>query len=804
MIPGFFGDLAGSIRRLARHRAFTLPAVAGLALGIGSTTAVFSVVNTMLLRSMGFTKTDRLVAVWATDVKRGQKHVEVCYQDLLDWRGEKGLFEEVALASSVNLDFPIAGDGPPQQVDATTVSGNFFRVMGATPAAGRLFTDEDDIPGAPARVVISHRLWSTRYGGRPDIVGRQVRIAGDGVTVIGVLPPEFDFPREVDVWAPLRVSFPTVEKQPRFRVFRSVARLKPGITVEQAQAHLRVVAERNNANVPAGFGTFGVLVTPMLEEVFGAAHKAAWVLFGAVALVLVIACANAAGLLLARATSRSRDLAIRAVLGAGRSRLIRFLLSESLLLAIASGLLGLAVARVCVSLLVRMAPPDVPRLGMVTLDTPVLLFGIALTFGTVLLFGLTPAVVASNRDPQEALKHAGTRTTAGRWYTQARRLLIAGQVALAVVLLVGAGLLMRTFARLASLDPGFHPERILTFRITLGKPDQESRRIFYGHVLERIRALPGVESAGAILIRPLSGIVGWDTVYSVEGQSFEEGIANPNANYEAISPEYFRTMGIRIQGRDFNSADTENAQGVVIVNESTAKRHWPGQNPIGKRLRLGRTEKAPWLTVVGVVNDVRYREWEAVRADIYVPYTQRSQHRTDFVVKTKGDPAALAATMQREVFALDPNQALSSITTMEALVDRAIARSRFNGIVLAALAGSAVALAAIGIYGLLSYMVSQRISEIGIRVAVGASPRRIVLLILAGGLKMTAVGTVCGLAAAGLLSPLLAALLFDINHLDLGSYITAAGLLLAAALLACVVPAMRAALVDPVKALQSE
>jgi putative ABC transport system permease protein len=802
---GFWGELRHSARQLIRTRAFTLPALAGLALGIGATTAVFSIVHTMLLRSMGFTQTDRLVALWQTDLKRGQKHVEVCWADLIEWRKQTAIFEEVALASSVNLDFPLTGDGKPQQVDGTTVTGNFFRLLGAIPQAGRLFTDDDDVPGAPPRVVISDRLWRTRFGGDRGIAGRQIQVGGGSVTVIGVASPEFDFPRDVDIWAPLRTSWPTVEKQPRFRVFRSVARMRPGVTVPEAQAHLSLVASQVERTLPAGSQGFGVLVTPMLEEIFGAAHKAAWLMLGAVALVLVIACANVANLLLARATVRSREIAIRAVLGASRGRLVRFLLTESVLLGAFAGGAGLALATLGVEVLVRMAPADVPRIGQVTLDAPVLLFGIGLTFATVVLFGLAPAMITSDRDPQEALQRASTRASASRGHTRLRAWLIAGEVALAVVLLVGAGLLLRTFSRLAGLDGGFNPERVLTFRVTLGKPDQESRRLFYTQVLERMRALPGVESAGAVLIRPLSGIVGWDTIYQIEGQTQDEQLRNPNGNYEAVSPDYFRTMGIRlIAGRDFTTADTEKAQGVVIINESTARRHWPGQSAVGKHLRLGRDAKAPWLEVVGVVNDVRYREWEAVRPDLYVPYTQRAQHRSDFVVKTKRDPAALIAAVQREVLAIDPNQAISNVTTMQALVDRALARSRFNSTILGVLAVCALALAAIGIYGLLSYSVAQRRNEIGIRLALGATPGRIVALVAAGGFRMAAAGAGVGIVAAALLSPLVEAQLYDVTRLDPVSYSGAAIALGICALAACVVPAMRAAIVDPVRALQGD
>ncbi|HEV8146836.1 MAG TPA: ABC transporter permease [Bryobacteraceae bacterium] len=800
----FLRELRHATRQLLRAPAFSLPAILALALGIGASTAIFSVFHAMLLRSMGFHDSGSLVSLWLTDAKRGQKNVEAAYGDLLDWQKQAQLFDNVALFSSVNLDFPLFAGGEPEHVDGTTVTGNFFRTLGATPLAGRFFTDGDDRPGEPQRVVLSHRLWITRFGGDYGVVGRQFRIGENSVTVIGVARPEFDFPRDVAIWVPLRASWPTVEKSPRLGVFRAVARLRSGVSVAQTQAAVDVIAPQLHKRLPLGSEEYGVRVTPILDEIYGAAKTAVAILLGAVLIVLLIACANVANLLLVRAVERRREIAVRAAMGANRGGLIRLLLSEAVMLATVAGGLGLLLAMAGVKALVMLAPAEVPRLGAVTMNLPVLLFGMALTFATVLLFGLAPAIIASKHDISEALKQAGPRSLGSRSHTGLRHGLIASEVALSTFLLVGAALLLESFGNLAGLDPGFNPEKILTFRVTLSKPDQASRRAFYSEILDRIRALPGVQDAGAILIRPLSGTVGWDSDYTIEGQTPEQQRSNPHGNYEAISTGYFRTMGIPLlSGRDFAAADNSSTTGVVIVNEGTARRFWPSGDAVGKRLRLGSAPSAPWLTVVGVAKDVRYREWESVRPDLYIPLLQRAQHRTDFVIKTQGDPWALVAAVRREVFAIDKNQPISNVTTMDALVDAALARSRFNGAVLALLAGCALLLAAIGIYAVLSYSVIQRTPEIGIRMALGATPAEIARLVTSSGLRLVLVGAAVGLIAAAMVSRLLSGLLYGVTALDPRAYVLAAVVLIAVAVIACLSPALRSASIDPAEALGS-
>ncbi len=794
-----------SLRRLRGARAFSIPAVAGLALAIGAATAVFSVFSAMLLASLGVKDPARVVTVWATDPAHGQQNVELCYADYIDWRKAGSPLADLALASSVNLDFPLPSQGMPENVDGTIVTGNFFDVLGVRPYAGRLLQPSDDVPGAPFRVVLSHRLWSTRFGADPRIVGRQLGSGDNAVEVVGIAPPEFDFPRDVAMWAPLHAGFSTVEQTPTLRVFRSVARLRAGVGVNGAQAALTVIAKNAQDERSAGAGRYGVLVTPLLDEIYGAARPAIQILLAAVMLVLLIACANAANLLLARAAGRAREIAVRTALGAGRGRIVRLLLEESAVLAAVAGALGIALAAAGVRLLVRLAPEEVPRVAQASLDLPVLAFSMAVTAATVFLFGLAPAWVASRRDPAEALQHAGARFAGSRAQSRFRRVLIAGEVGLSAVLLIGAGLLVRSFANLAAVDPGFRPDHILTFRLTTQGTNQEARRALYSQVLERLRSLPGVESAGAVLIRPLSGAVGWDTTYRAEGQSTEQAKGNLNGNYEAISPQYFDTMRIRLlAGRDFTNADNHLAPGVVILSQATARRHWAAGEAVGKRILLGGSAQPQWLTVVGVVSDVRYREWEASRPDFYVPYLQRAQHRTDFVIRTHGDPLSLANAVRRTVFEIRRDQPVSNLTTMDALVDRALGRARFNTLALAALAAAALLLTAIGIYGVLSFLVVQRTAEIAVRVALGATPLNIAWHITAAALRLVLAGLAAGVAAAALIRGAVATQLFGVSPIDPAAWSGAVLLLLAIAAAACVIPALRAAGVQPARALRSE
>jgi len=800
-MDAFIAYLSRTWRVVARRPAFAIPAIAGLAIGIGASTAVFSAFSAMELESMGFHDPAHLAAIWLNDPAHGQSQVELSYGDWRSWRGRAGA--QVALASSVNLDFTLQFDGMPEHVDGTTVTGNFFEVLGAKPLAGRFLTDQDDRPGSPLNVVISYRLFRTRFGGDYGVIGRQVRFSTSTATVVGIARPEFDFPREVAVWAPLHPIWPDVEKSAWIGVFRSVARLAPG----QSDAAVRTqldAALRQDESRPQDSPALPTTVKPIRDEAYGAARPAVLILMAAVFLLLLIACANAANLILAFHVERTGELAVRAALGAGRWQIVGLLVAESMVTALIGGLAGLALARAAIGAFVRFAPPEMPGVDRITLNWPVALFGLALTACTVLLFSFVPAMLASRADPNLALQGGGVRMTGGKFQHRLRYFLIATEVALSVMLVIGAGLLVRSFSNLTAVDPGCRPQQVLTFRITTELADQQARRQMYSQVLERLRALPGVDSAGAVLLRPLSGAVGWDTTYFAEGQSLSDGKSNPNGNYEAVSPDYFRTLRIPLlAGRDFDSNDVPATAGVVIVNQTAARRLWPDGAAVGKRLRLGGSPKAPWLTVVGVTEDVRYREWESARPDFYVPYTQRAQHRSDFVVRTRlTDPWALANSVRQVVFAIDKNQPISNLTTMEVLVDQALARARLTAVLLSAVTCCAAGLAAIGIYGLLSYTVGQRTREIGVRTALGATPRQVATAITVDIARFAGAGLAIGLAAAAATAIVLRSQLFGVSGLDPMTYgIAVAGLLFLGGL-ASAIPAWRASSIDPSAALR--
>jgi predicted permease len=752
---------------------------------------------------MGFADTRKLAAVWLTDPGHGQQQVELSYADWRSWRSERRV-AEVALASSVNLDFTLYSGDVPEHVDGTTVTGNFFAVLGAKAWAGRLLTEDDDRAGSPLRVVLAYRLWQRQFGADYAIIGRQIRLRNGVATVVGIARPEFDFPRDVSLWAALRAAWPEVEQNATLGVFRSVARLAPTISIEQARTRLDAALRQSDGERPVGSPRLGTLVKPIRDEAYGTARPAVAMLLGAVLLLLLIACANAANLTLALHGERRHDMALRAALGAGNRHLVALLLAESVTTALAGGLGGLLLARTSLAAFARVAPPGMPAFDRIGLSWPIVLFGFALTALTVLLFGLGPALLSANAGRSDLIAGLGTRWGGGRPQRRARGLLISAEVSLSVILAIGAGLLARSFARLASIDSGFRPESVLTFRVTTELPDQVSRRALYTGILDRLRSLPGVESAGAILLRPLSGAVGWDTKYAIEGQSPADSKANPNGNYEAISPGYFRTMGVRLlAGRDFDAADTEDAPGAVIINESTAKRHWPEGRAVGARLRLGDPARASWLTVVGVVSDVRYREWESFRPDFYVPYTQRAQHRSDFVVKAHGNPRSLAQAVRHAVFAADRNQPVSNLTTMNDLVEAALARARVTATLIGSLALCAAGLAEMGIYGLLSYIVRMRIREIAIRAALGAGPFALARMVLADILRFVGAGIAVGIVGAAAISRALRAQFYDVHPLEPHTYVLAVAALVLLAVAASVAPAFRAASIDPASAIRS-
>ncbi len=802
-------DLRLATRVLVRHPGFALVAAAVLALGIGATCTVFSAVHAVLLAGSPIQEPERLVMVWESQRERDVREVEVSYPNFADWRAQNQVFEQLAAFPSVVFGLTLLGDGAPEKVTGTYVTEDFFPMLRVAPALGRGFSATDFRPGAPPTVLLSDALWHERFAADPAVVGRTLNLEGQLCTVIGVLPPGFDFPRGARLYGAFVPEPGDWTAERGMRVLATMGRLKPGVTLEQARAELTVLADRLSAEHPKENKGYGVTLVTLEEHVLGSARGALWVLLGAVLLVLLMACVNVANLFLARATSRERELAVRRALGASRAQLFRQLLAETWVVAALGGLLGVVLAAWGVDTLKALAPEDVPRLDAVRVDLAMVACAVAATALTALACGLVPALRLSNAPAHEALKAAGGHSSAGRKTQRLRSALVVLQVSLALVLVCGAGLLVRSFVSLRRLDPGYDARDVFTARIELNQAtyaDSPKRAAVYERVLERVRALPGVQSAALVLMRPLSGTIGWDYPFVVEGQTPAEQAANPYSNYLAISSDYFRTLKLPLlAGRDFTDADRAGAPGVVIIGESTARRFWPEGQAVGKRLKFGKPESAkPWLTVVGVVKDGRYREWSAVRPDLYVPYLQQAEFRTDLVVRTRLPARTLAPEVRQVVTEVDPSQPLSEVGTLEDAVNAALARPRFNAWLASVLALLALCLAVVGVYGVIGYAVSTRQWEIGVRLALGARRGQVLWMILRQGALLAALGVALGLPVYFGVARLMRGLLFEITATDPLTVLGVSGALVLAAALGAAAPALRAARLSPSLALREE
>ncbi|MGI8995650.1 MAG: ABC transporter permease [Pyrinomonadaceae bacterium] len=807
-------DLRYSVRMLLKKPGFTLIAVVTLAFGVGANTAIFSAVNAVLLRPLPFAAEERLVVMWKHDQTASHPLVELSIPEFNDWRAGSQSFESLAAmpTSVYGYGYVLTGRGEPVQIESSRVSADFFTTLGVRPLVGRTFRTEDDRPGAARVVVLSHRLWRDQFGSDTNLIGQTITLNDTGFSVVGVMPADFEFLKGVDIWSPVSASIGGGALQNRSAVFlQAVGRLKPGVTREQAEAEMNAVISRIAAAHPeTEAGGHRVVMTPVAEYLFGNARLALWLLLAATGLLLLIACANVASLLLARATSRRKEIAVRAALGASRWRVVRQLFVESLTLAIAGGALGVLLAYWLADLLVVVAPTDIPRVENVRIDAAVLTFSIAVTLLTAALFGLAPALTAARVNLTDALGD-GSRTAGERHGNRLRGALVVGEIAVTLVLLVGAGLALRSFVKLQQVDTGFDTENVLTFQLRLfGKryQDAKSVRDFYQQLIERLEAQPGVEAAGAVLIRPLEGVIGWDVPYATANQSPDEAKRNRVPNFEVVTPHYFRSVGLPLKvGREFTERDTEESPKVVIISEAMAQSIFaPGVDPVGQRLRLfdPTDPDNSWRTVVGVVGDARYREVRDARWDVYVPYRQFAFPVRYITVRTASDPAAFSAVVRREVAALDPQQAVTSVKTTAQLFSENVARPRFNSLLLGLLAALAALLAALGIYGVISYAVAQRTREIGVRIALGAQRGDVLRLVFKQGLTLIVSGIVIGLVGAFMLSRLMESLLFGISATDPATFIVVSLLLVVVALLACYIPARRAMKVDPMVALRYE
>ncbi|HEX8283110.1 MAG TPA: ABC transporter permease [Pyrinomonadaceae bacterium] len=814
MIQDFRQDVRLGLRGMWKHPGFTLAAVFTLALGIGANTAIFGVVEAVLLRPLPFAEQERLVVMWKRDLTADQHLVELSIPEFNDWRAESRSFESLAAMPTAvyGYGYVLTGRGEPVQVESSRVSAGFFSTLGARPALGRDFTADDDRPGAARVVVLSHRLWRERFDSDPHLLGRPITLNGTGFEVVGVMPADFQFPKGVDIWSALSGNAAPAALQNRQAVFlQAVGRLRPGATPAEAEAEMNTIVGRLASAYPETEAAgHRVVVTPLADYVFGSARLALWMLLAATGLLLAVACANVANLLLARSTSRRREVAIRVALGARRSRIVRQLLVESMLLAAAGGALGLLLAHWLMRLLTLVAPADIPRIEEAGVSMGVLAFTAGAALLTVLIFGLAPAVTASNVAPAEALGEGGARTAGGRRGGRLLGALVIAELAVTSVLLIGAGLVMRSFVNLQRVDAGFDTSNVLTFQLRLhGKkyPDAKAVREFYRQLTERLEARPGVLAAGAVLIRPLEGPIGWDVPYATDGQSPEDAKRNPVPNFQVVTPHYFRSVGIPLKdGREFTEHDDDEAPKAVIVSESMARSIFPhGASPVGQRVRLDPSDPdSTWHTVVGVVGDARYRDLKEPRWDVYVPYRQFAFPVRYVTVRTAADPEAFAETLRREVAALDPDQAVAALKTTSQLFSENVARPRFNTMLLGMLSALAALLAAVGVYGVLSYGVRQRTREIGIRLALGAQPRDVVRLVVRRGMALALAGVGCGLVIAAAATRLLGGLLYGVDAFDPVTFSLIPLGLTCVALLASYVPARRATKVNPTLALRSE
>ena len=811
-------DIRYGIRGLVKRPGFTVIALITLALGIGANTAIFSVINAVLLRPLQFKDPEQLAIIWEDAAFAGFPQNTPAPANYFDWKNQNQSFADMAACAEAS--FNITGGGEPERVMAFSVTSNFFPLFGVQPLIGRGFLPEEDRPGSNRVVVLSHSLWQSRYGGDPQILNREILLNGEKHTVVGVMPASFQFlEREVRMWVPIAFTSEDITNRGG-HYLKVIARLKPGVTMTQAQADMNAVMARIVKDYPNETfdGKLGAIVMPLREQLVGETRSSLVVLLVAVAFVLLIACANVAGLLLARAVSRRREIALRVALGASRLRVVRQLLTESLLLAAVAGVLGSLLAYWSFAFLQGLVPPEMALLTSLNLDTRILAFTLLISIVTGVIFGLVPALQSANIDLNDALKQTSTRATStGRL----RNALIVSEVALSLVLLVGAGLLIQTLFQLFRQYSMLEPEKVLTLRTVLPREswgDREGkysspqqRNNFYEQVLQRVEHMPGVVSAGYSTSVPLLWKGGTSGFYP-------EGVKDPipgmayDANHRQVTPDYLKTMNIPLrQGRYFTKGDNEHALPVAIINETMARQYWPGQNALGRRFKIGDPDdpERPWTTIVGIVADVRQMGIdEPVKAEMYLPNRQITHNPwfipRDLAIRTNGDPMQLVGAVRQAIREVDPDQPVSNVATMAEVLGDEAAQRRMGMIMLVAFASLALVLASIGIYGVLAYFVTQHTNEIGVRLALGATPRNILFLVLKKGMGLTLIGVAIGVAASFAFTRWMSSMLFGVKASDPLTFVAVPLLLGLVALLACAIPARRATKVDPMVALRYE
>ena len=797
-------DIRYAVRGLIKRPGFVVVAVATLAFGIGANTAIFSVVDAVLLSPLSFPEPERIVFADGTNLSLGiPDGGATSVPDFSDWRNQSSSFEQ--LAAFVAGGTILVTNDEPERVRGTSVSEDFFPLFRTKPFKGRLIQADEFKEGNDSVAIVSYALWQRRFGASDNVIGSKIQVSNSSITIVGVMPPGFDYPTQTEIWFPLPID-PAREK--RFNRFLNVVgRLKPGIDIKQARSEMTVINERLAQNYGETNRGWNVKLTTLQDRIVGDLRPALLILLGAVALVLLIACANVANLQLARATYRQREVAVRTALGASRLRIVRQLLTESVLLSIVSGGVGLVLSIWLIKLLISISPPNSPRFEEIRMDFRVFGFAFAVAFVTGVVFGLVPAIQTSKIDLNETLKEGG------RSGSQARRnrigsALMISEIALSFMLLVGAGLLIKSFIRLREVSPGFNPANVLTMRLSLpaGKyPQGEPRVQVYRQILERISSLPGVASAGAVLSLPLRA----DTFslgrgYLREGDP-ETSTAAGNANFLTVTPTYFDTMQIPLKaGRRFTDSDTNDKAKVVIVNETMARKLWPGESPIGRKIWVWYDEKFH-REIVGVVGDTRVSLDTEAESQMYVPFAQDAGWGTlSLAVRTRGEPTELAGAVRNEIRAVDKGVTIYNVKTLNDVVALSAAPRRTPMLLLSSFAGVAMLLAMLGIYGVTAYYVTQRTHEIGVRIALGAQMRDVLKLVLTRGVIFALAGIVIGVAGAFGLTRYLMTLLFGVRPIDLMTFVLVAAILMVVALLACVIPARRAAKIDPLVALRYE
>ena len=811
-MESLFQDSRYGIRMLVKNPGVTIVAIIALALGIGANTAIFSVVNAVMLKPLPYKNGDGLVMVWEHNRTRNRTQNVVSPANFLDWKDQNNVFEDMAGFFDTVANLTEAGD--PEEIPSQYVTANMFSLLGVYPMIGRAFEGEDGQDGRDNIVILSHGLWRRRFGGDPGIINQTIKLNGTPVTVIGVMPPDFQLfikagsltGKQAEIWSPF--SFGPNSRIRRGRYMSAVARLKPGVTVAQAQAEMTQIADALERQYPEFDTNWGVNLVPMRQQFTGEISTPLLVLFGAVIFVLLIACANVANLLLARAAARQKDIAIRSALGASRSRIIRQLLTESVLLAVLGGVLGLLVAVWGVDLLLALAPKDLPPLAGVGINYFVLGFTLVVSLLTGLIFGLVPALQASKPNLNETLKEGGRSAASGERQHRVRNLFVVAEIAMALVLLIMSGLMIRSFARLQSVNPGFDPNNLLTARLLLpqSKYSNDQQRVaFFRQAIARIEALPGVRSVGAISFLPFTTL-GAATGFTIEGQPAPAPGQSPTLDVRVCDPNYFQTMGIPIiRGRTFTEKEATEASHVVIISDAMARTYFPNEDPIGKRVRINMMEDPPPCEIIGVVGDSKHQGLDIEpRAMSYWPHPELAYSAMTIVARTTGDPLSYSGTVQSAVQSLDKDQPISDVRSMEQWLSDSVARARFITSLLGIFAAVALVLAMVGIYGVMSYSVTERTHEIGIRMALGANSTDVLKMVVRQGMSLALIGVGVGLAASFALTRVLAGLLFGVSVTDPVTFGLIATLLAGVAFVACAVPARRATKVDPMIALRYE